>query len=96
MGTSIPKCGMVVSSERIIADVWSALEVAEGLKPVAGNTSGEVKALTHQGASLEPWVYTCLEAAELDEEKQEWQPLLDASIRDGINNFTGEVEPAHL
>jgi nucleoid DNA-binding protein len=42
-----------MSSERITADVWSALEVMEGLKPVTCNTLGGVKALAHQGASLE-------------------------------------------
>ena len=42
-----------MSSERIIADVWSELEVMEGLKPVASNTLGGSKALAHQGASLE-------------------------------------------
>ena len=53
VGTSIPKCGMVMSSERITADVWSELEVMEGPTPVTGNTLGGVKALAHQGASLE-------------------------------------------
>jgi hypothetical protein len=180
-----------MSSERITADVWSELEVMEELKPVAGNTLGGVKALAHQGASLEaggrpenvkaagstqvgvaleaapegdtdsvewesmwdevingigdgrklntgdakrlvqlkekavrhaavwqthvgkqlasdrcfqqkylrntaPWVYTCLEAAELVGGKQEWPPLLEASIRDGTGSFTGEVELTHL
>ena len=190
-GTGIPKCGRVMSSERITADVWSELGVMEELKPVAGNTLGGVKALAHQGASLEaemrpgkvkaagsaqggvapeaapesgtgsvewesmwdevingigdgrklntedakrltqlkekavrhaavwqthvgkqlasdrcfqqkylrntaPWVYSCLEAAELVGGKQEWPPLLEASIRDGTSSFTGEVELTHL
>ena len=43
-----------------------------------------------------PWVYTCLEAAELVGGKQEWPPLLEASIRDGTSSFTGEVELTHL
>ena len=42
-----------MSSERITADMWSELEAMEGLKPVVGNTLGGVKALAHQGASLE-------------------------------------------
>ena len=191
VGSSIPKCGRVMNTERITADVWSELEVMEELKPVAGNTLGGVKALTHQGVSIEtgvkpenvkaagstqdgaapeaapegdtdsvewesmwdevisgisdgrqlntedakrlvqlkekavrhaavwqthlgkqlasdrcfqqkylrntaPWVYTCLEAAELVGGKQEWPPLLEASIRDGTGNFTGEVELTHL
>ena len=53
VGTGIPKCGRVMSSERFTTDVWSALEVVEGPKPVAGNALGGVKALAHQGASLE-------------------------------------------
>ena len=51
--TGIPKCGRVMSSEGDTADVWSALESMEGLKPLTGNTLGGVKALAHQGASLE-------------------------------------------
>ena len=187
VGTGIPKCGRVTSSERITADAWSALEVMEGLKPVAGNTLGGVNALAHQGASLgaggipekvkaagsiqggaapevstrkvewesmwdevingisdgrkldtedatklvqlkekamkhaavwqthlgkqlasdrcsqqkylrntAPWVYTCLEAAELVGGKQQWPPLLGASIRNGTSNFIGKVELTHL
>ena len=42
------------------------------------------------------WVYACLEAAELVGVKQEWPLLLEASIRDGTNSFTGEVELTHL
>ena len=53
VGTGIPKCGRLMSSGRITADVWSELEAMEGLNPVAGNTLGGVKALAHQGASLE-------------------------------------------
>ena len=56
VGTGIPKCGRVMSSERITADAWLALEVMEGLRPVARNTLGRVKALAHQGASLEAGV----------------------------------------
>ena len=208
--TGIQKCGRATCTERINADVWSALESMEELKPVAGNTLGGVKALFHQGSEVEageeseypdlvdddtsseedsdsggeeeelidsagsiqrvslaetevekiewesmwdevisgisdgrklspeaarrlaqlkeeavehaavwqsqlgkqlaadrcfqqkylrntaPWVYTCLEAAELVGGKQEWPPLLEASIRDGTDSFTGEVELTHL
>ena len=37
-----------------------------------------------------------MEAAELVGGKQEWPPLLEASIRDGTSSFTGEVELTHL
>ena len=42
-----------MNSERITTIVRSALDVTEGLKPVAGKMLGGVKALARQGASLE-------------------------------------------
>ena len=51
--TGIQKCGRAMCTERITADVWSALESMEGLKPVAGNTMDGVKVLLYQGSEVE-------------------------------------------
>ena len=88
--TDIPKCGRVMSSERITADVWSILESTEGLKPMTGNTLGGVKSLARQGASLEAVVVPeKVNAAgsvrdkttpEVDAGEVEWESMWDEVI----------------
>ena len=90
MGTSIPKCGMVMGSERITADVWSALEVNEGRKPVVGNTLGGVKALAHQGVGLEAGAVPDVGAREV-----KWKSMWDEviyGISDGLKMGTKDAK----
>ena len=89
---------------RITADMWSALEVMKGLKPVACNTLGGVGALAHQGASLEGGgIPEKVKAAgsiqdgaapEVSTRKVEWESMWDEVINGMSNGRKSDTEDA--